>query len=65
MNIIIVAVSMNHSPWLLFLWLLPFGFIIHLLYLVYLKRESAFQAFQENRWVGLMVALVFGICEVL
>jgi 4-hydroxybenzoate polyprenyltransferase len=61
MNLILVAITLDRSYWLLLLWLLPFLFIVNLLWKVYSRREAVFQAFLSNHWLGLMVALVFGL----
>ena len=64
MNLIMVAVSLDRSPCLLLLWLFPFAFILRLLWMVFTNRESVFDAFKMNQWVGLLVAWVFAVMSV-
>lgn len=62
MNLILVSVTLDHrSWWWILVWLIPFAFVVNLLWKVFSNRESAFEAFIMNHWLGMIVAGVFGV----
>lgn len=61
MNLIIVSMTLNRPLYLVLLWLLPFGMVVRLLWMVFTNRESAFDAFKMNQWVGMLIAGVFAV----
>lgn len=56
MNIILVGLMLSSPWWYVFLWILPFGLVFRLLYLVWCNRAHAITAFRFNHWVGMAVA---------